>query len=468
MNAVVDIRTRREPRTIDGVPPPHDLDAEAAVLSTILLDGGDVLSVIADVVTAEDFYSEAHRRIFESAEKLWRAGTPVDIVTIATALRDAERLDQVGGVQYLRETLGFGHTLRATETYARTIADKARLRRVIAECQRVANEGYGGVDDVQRFCDEAETRIGAMARGRSSNVVERNRDAFKRIVAEIQAAHARGASITGTRSGFDRVDRLTNGIHRGQLSIVAARPGIGKTAYAAQVAAYVAALGVGVLFFSVEMSRDEILKRLTCSHADVMMPKLQRGELSQTDWNRMTGAMQHIAALPLMIDDTNGATALHVRSGVMRAIANRKPNEPEIGLVVVDYLQKLAPSSSNTERRLQVAESSEILRRIAKDFVVPVVATAQLNRENEKPGRTSKSRRPGLADLRECGDIEQDAYVVQFIHRERTYDAQNEYDDRSVDVEVVLAKNRNGPETVVKLGWRGVYTRFENLEEGYA
>ena len=460
---LIDINRVREPQTVDGRPPPHDLDAEAAVISACILACEQTLPIVIDVVRPEDFYSEAHRQIFVALEALWRAAQHVDMVTLATRLKDTERLAQVGGISYLKELLDAAPTLTGAESYARTVSDKARIRKVIAECQRVAANGYLGVEDAQVYCDEAERALGRLARAGGAHELEKNKTILARIVDATKNAKARGLAITGIRSGIDRVDRLTNGIHRGQFSIIAARPGIGKTAYAKQVAYYTSRQDVGTLFFSAEMKSDDILRRILCSESGVSETRMIRGELIDREWGPLTQATLDIARAPLWVDDTPGMTAAHIRGVVMRKIANRKPGEPELGVVVVDYLQKLRSLNAKLERRHQIAETSEALRRIAVDLNVAVIATAQLNRDSDKGG---KSRRPVISDLRECGDIEQDAFVVQLLHRERNYGDRDEYNTDVIDAEIILGKNRNGPETIVNVGWCGAFTRFENLEEG--
>jgi replicative DNA helicase len=460
----IDFRRSQEPKAIDGTPPPHDLDAEAAVLSAVLIDGDMVFSLLVDIVRPEDFYSEAHRQIFIAAETLWRANEHIDPVTVASRLKSTDRMGQVGGMGYLTEILPAAPTLAGAESYARTVADKARIRKVIAECQRVAATGYLGVADAQKFCDDAELSIARLARARNAHEIEANKYVLQRIVKESSEAHARGGQITGVPCGLDRVDRLTNGLHKGQLSIIAARPGIGKTAYAAQVGYYVARQKIGVLFFSVEMPRDDIMRRILCAESGVSASRMVRGELHDREWGPLTEVTQEIAKAPLWVDDTPGMSALHVRSVVMRRLAMRKEKEPPLGLVIVDYMQKLAPIDERKERRLQVAQSSELLRRIATDLKLPVIACAQLNRDNEKGG---KPRRPALSDLRECGDIENDAFVVQLLHRERNYNASDEYSEDPVPAEIILGKNRNGPESIVNTEWVGAFTKFQNAKEGY-
>jgi len=445
------------PPSGEGRPPPHDLDAEAAVLSAVLLDPA-ALPSIADIVDRDSFYSEAHGRIFEACDEVSRMGKPIDVVNVGTRLRDTERLGQIGGLSYLTDILNSPGELPNVRHYASTVREKARLRDLIATCQRIAAEGYFDVGDAQAFIDGAERAISSISLGAVEKALERNADMLKRVIDGALEARRVGKYITGIASGVEKLDRFTNGMHPKQLTIIGARPGQGKSALGAQIAREVAVeQGIGVLFFSAEMPREDIITRLVCGFSGVDAQQFARGQIDDSDYARLMTEGQRISLAPLWVDDNDGRgfTMSEIRGRAIRRLAVSAKDKP-LGLIVVDYLQKVRHSGldkngKRLERREQIAEISEGLRMLSHELKVPVVALAQLNRGAASKG--GKSVRPTMADIRECGDIEQDAIVILLIHRE---------EKDSKEVELLLEKSRNGRIAVIKMDWEANMTRFKN------
>ncbi len=472
-----------EPVGIEGRIPPHDLDAEAAVLSAVMIDPL-AFDKVSELLRPEHFYSEAHRRIFEAAVELSATGKPVDVVQVATWLRDRDRLAQVGGMAYLTEVLNAAPAVANVAAYGRTIHEKWRIRQLMLACQRVMAQGYSGYGEAQVFIDSAEQAVYDIARTRESSSVQLLRDVVHETFRRIEKANARGLRITGIPTGFDRYDRITSGLHDGELTIVAARPGMGKTSLVLNMAANVATpqqvesardpndrweeAGYGVAVFSLEMPREQIANRMLCSEARVDVSKVRTGMLTPTDWSKLTQAAAHLHNLNIWVDDSPALSILELRSKVRRMQAEFDRVDPatgekkqRVGLVVVDYLQLMRGRENAQSREQEISEISRGLKHLAKELNLPVMALSQLNRAVETRGE--KSKRPQLSDLRESGAIEQDADNICFIYREDYYN--RETVDRNV-AELIIAKQRNGPTDIVKVRFEAQYTRFDNLADG--
>jgi len=473
----------QEPATVEGRVPPHDLDAEAAVLSAVLVDAL-AFDKVNEFLRPDHFYSEAHRRIYEAAVDLSSVGKPVDVVQVATWLRDHDRLAQVGGMAYLTEVLNAAPAVANVVAYGRTIHEKSRVRQLILACQRVTAQGYAGYGEAQQFIDSAEQAVYDIARTRESTSVHLLRDVMQETFRRITKATERGARITGISTGFDRYDRMTSGLHDGELTIVAARPGMGKTALVVNMAINVASPqqlenardpndrweepGFGVVIFTLEMPREQIVNRMLCSEARVDVSRVRTGMLTPSDWSKLTQSAAHLANLNVWVDDTAALSIFEVRSKVRRLQAEFDKVDPatgdkkqRIGLVVVDYLQLMRGRENAASREQEISEISRGLKQLAKELSLPVIALSQLNRAVETRGE--KSKRPQLSDLRESGAIEQDADNICFIYRDDYYN--KETADRNV-AELIIAKQRNGPTDTVRVRFDAQYTRFDNLAEG--
>ena len=469
--------------SVAGRVPPHDLDAEAAVLSAVMIDSLS-LDKVLEFLKPEHFYSEAHRRIFEACMELKGAGKPVDVVQVGTWLKDRERIAQVGGMGYLTEVLNAAPAIANVAAYGYTIREKARVRQLIAICQRFAAEGYLDYGDAQTFIDGAEQAVYEIARTPESSTVELLRIVMRRAFAQLQEAASRGDRITGMATGFTRYDEKTAGLHDGDLTIIAARPGMGKTSFVLNIAANIAQPrgrelandpntrwedpGHGVVIFSLEMPREQLANRMICSEARVDVGKVRRGFISQQEWSKLTLAASLLGSLPIWIDDSPALSILELRAKVRRLQAEYdqpgKDGRPgkRIGVVIVDYLQLMRGRENAASREQEISEISRGLKGLAKELKLSVIALSQLNRQVET--RSEKSKRPQLSDLRESGAIEQDADNLCFIYRDDYYNKEASTEPNVA--ELIIAKQRNGPTGTAKVRFEKEYTRFDNLAAG--
>jgi len=469
------------PPTIEGRVPPHDLDAEAAVLSAVMLDPS-ALDKVPDL-KPEHFYSEAHRRVYEAALELRRTGQPVDVVQIGTWLKDRQRLAQVGGAAYLQQILDAAPVVANVGAYGTTIYEKFRIRQLILACQKVTAQGYSDYGEPQAFIDGAEQAVYNIARTSSKLGTEHLKDVMIKSFKRLTAAVSRGDRITGVPTGFDRFDRMTAGLHEGDLTIVAARPGMGKTSFVLNVAANVGSpknrelasdpnqrwedAGVGAVVFSLEMPREQLANRMVCSEARIDVSKMRTGLLNGQEWSKLTQAASFLGSLPIWIDDSPGLSILELRAKVRRLQSEFDMRDGEgrktrkIGLVVVDYLQLMKGRDGVQSREQEISEISRGLKGLAKELEVPVIALSQLNRAVET--RSEKSKRPQISDLRESGAIEQDADNIVFIYRDDYY---NQDSAEQNIAELIVAKQRNGPTGTAKVRFDKQWTRFDNLAEG--
>jgi replicative DNA helicase len=465
-----------------GRVPPSDLDAEAAVLSSVLLEPAS-FDQVQEFLAPDHFYADANRRVYEAVVELSSNGRPVDVVSVAGFLRDRGRLDQIGGTPYLAQLADATPAVAHVVAHAQAIREKWRVRQLISICQRYAAEGYTSPPDVQRYVDEAEQAVFDIARTSEGSNVEPVRDAVVRAFKILEEAERRGGGVTGIPTGFTRLDRQCSGLHPGDLFIVAARPGMGKTSLVLNMALNVAAArvvreaadedyfetpaeepGYGVLFCSLEMPKEQLAARLLASEARVDMASIRGGNMSREDWSKLTEAASRLARLPLWLDDTPALTLLDLRAKIRRLHAEVTRGESSvrargIGLIVVDYLQLMQGRRDAGSREQEISELSRGLKQLAKEMKVPVIALSQLNRAVET--RTTKDKRPQLSDLRESGAIEQDADTILFIYRDDYYFRDSETKGTA---EIIIAKQRNGPTGTVLTKFTASCTRFDNLE----
>ncbi|MEZ4407733.1 MAG: replicative DNA helicase [Polyangiales bacterium] len=445
-----------------GRVPPHDLEAERAVLGSVLLDNS-VLASIDSTVTSGDFYHPAHAVIFEAIQGLSARREPVDVVTLAAELRARERLYTIGGAQYLGELTDVIPTTAHAESHARIVADLAGVRRMIDVAHEIVARGYGERGDPEQFLDFAAAKVFEVAQKRAKSTLIPLEQAILEAFERIESVLERGAMISGVESGFRDLDRLTAGMHPGQLIIIAARPAMGKTSFALNLALNAASASQKpVMVFSLEMPRVELANRLMCAEARVDQSRIRTSLLTQDDLTALTAAANRLHSLPIYIDDSGDLTLLE-----LRAKGRRMKAERDISMIVIDYLQLMKASREKSEsREREISEISRGLKALAKELGIPIIALSQLNRSCET--RPGKDKRPMLADLRESGAIEQDADVVMFIYRDEVYNRDTE--DRGI-AEIIIAKQRNGPTDNVRLRFVRELTKFENLahdEHGYA
>jgi replicative DNA helicase len=451
---------------MNGRVPPHDLDAERTIVSACLLTD-TAFPQIQGIVHPEHFYAIAHQHILQAIYDLEEGGRAVDMVSVRGWLKDHDRLDEIGGGKVLLDLQATPAIVNIAQ-HAETVRDKARIRELIRVCQRTAAEGYAEFGDPQQFIDEAEQRIFDIARVGSTNDVVSIGDATREAIEIVTAAKNAGVNgVTGVATGFTDLDSCTTGLHEGELFVVAGRPGMGKTAYVLNVAANIAQARdgnpseFGVVFFSLEMPREQLALRLLASEARVDVSRLRSGDVRVSDWSKITDAAVRLQQMPLWIDDTPAITLLDVRSKVRRLQARieRDGRPKKLGLVAIDYLQLMRGRRGAGNREQEISELSRGLKQLAKEMDVPVVALSQLNRSVET--RSSKDKRPQLSDLRESGAIEQDADTILFIYRDEYY-FKEESADKGI-AEIIIAKQRNGPTSTVRTKFTSAYTRFDNL-----
>lgn len=438
--------------------PPHDNDAEQAVLSCMLFDEEGVRTGV-ESLHEEDFYVPAHAEIFNAMYHIYanEHGKPLDIVTLKNRLDEVGMTEKVGGMPYLIQLADLASTSANTKTYADIVAEKAVLRRLIKAAKSIEETSFGAVENVDNVIAEAEEMVHKIGENRKAKDFEPIEDVLVKSLENIEAAGRNNSSITGIATGFADFDRKTAGLQNTDLIIIAARPAMGKTAFALNVAQYAATRGnVPTAIFSLEMSSEQLVKRMISSEALVDAGKLKIGQLSGEEWSEVAKAAGVLSAAPVYIDDTPGITPME-----LRAKCRKLKLEHGLGLIVIDYLQLMdgGRGRKNDSQQNEVAYISNSLKAIAKELEVPVIALSQLSRANTK--RKGGDMRPMLSDLRDSGAIEQDADMVCFLHREEYYNPDTEKKNQA---ELIVAKHRNGSVGTVDLMWLGQYTKFANLE----
>ncbi len=434
--------------------PPSNVQAEQAILGGILINN-DALNQVMDVLAPDDFYREAHQAIFEGMLELYNGGEPIDLITLSQVLDKKKRLENAGGVDYLASLAEAVSTSAGSLHHAEIVKDLSIRRKLIRECSTISESCFENWKETDELLDMAEQSIFEIAEERIKEGFSSLQDvitgSFKKLenIAEVEGY------ITGVPSGFRDFDRLTTGLQPSDVIIIAGRPSMGKTALALNIG-YNAAetTGKGVAIFSLEMSKLQLGIRLLGFDAGINATKLRTGLLRDEDWERLTHSANHLAELPIFIDDSSGIGVLE-----MKAKCRRLMKRQDLGMVIVDYLQLLQGRRSAESRQLEISEISRALKALAKDLNVPVLALSQLNRKVED----RPNKRPQLADLRESGAIEQDADVIVFIYRDEVYHPTSE-ENRNV-AEIIVAKQRNGPTGYFKLTFLKELTLFKDYVE---
>lgn len=448
--------------------PPADLDAEAAVLSAVILKPA-ALDVVAPLLRSEDFFSAQNQILYRTVSSLSVAGEPVDIATIASRLKASGELARVGGVGYLAQIVDATPAVHHVEAHAQIVRRLSRLRACIAEAQAIAAEGYGSAGDVQGYLDGAAARVMRVATPDTAGTLVTMREAVSETFGRMST---NGANRRGVGSSWPSVDKLTAGWQPSEMMVLAARPGMGKTAAmltaAIEVAGHRATRPNGeeyldqcAIVFSLEMSRDALVKRAIGAEAQVDGQALRTNNISQEDWGRLTSAAEYLSALPLFIDDAAKPSPIEIRAKVRRVQAEQAQHGRRVGLVCIDYAQLVDGRplvTKNANREQEVAAVSGAVVRMAKELGVPVMLLAQLKRPVQSTAVVPKA--PSLEDLRESGSLEQDAHAVLFIHREEYYLRDKTPEDKRNVAEFILAKQRNGPTGVARLRFDGRYTLF--------
>jgi replicative DNA helicase len=433
--------------------PPHNLDAERAVLGAVLLEGREALPRVVEVLRPSDFYTEAHRALFETMLRLFDRGQPVDLITLSEELRRTDQLEFVGGPPALAQLVEEAAIAAHLNAYGEIVRDRAVLRELIQTSTQIINQAFEAKDDVQALVDEAERRIFGLAERRLEGSAVPIRNILDETFKYIETLYERKEHVTGLATGLVRLDEMTAGLQSSDLILIAGRPSMGKTAFALSIAQYIGiALRRKVLILSLEMSSQQLVQRMLSSEGKVNSLAVRTGRLQMSDWNRLTTAAGRLSEAPIFIDDSPGLSVLEVR-----AKARRMKAEHGLDLIIIDYLQLMRGRVATESRQQEISEISRSLKALAKELNVPVVALSQLSRAIETRGDNT----PRLSDLRESGALEQDADVILFLHRPN-----REGDDLRKTAEVHIGKQRNGPTGKVEVAFLSDYARFENLAEG--
>ena len=434
--------------------PPQNIEAEESLITSILMNN-DNLHDAVEIVSPDDFYKTSHGEIFSVTTSLYAKDEPVDLVTLTNALREQGKLDRVGGAAYLAKLMDTAPLAVNARQYAAIIRNKAFLRNLLGVANEIMNLCFmdRDVDEVMDFVERAI--FDELTKGRESNYCH-VRDVIERSFDQIESRQ--GKRFIGVPSGFTMLDNLTYGFQKANLIILAARPAMGKTALALNIARNVAVEEkIPVAVFSLEMPKEEICERLVCAEARVSSSRLKDGYLSMEDWTDLTEAADVLSDAPIFIDDSASLTVLD-----LRAKARRMKVKEGVGLIIVDYLQLMDPGESKASkvgrRDLEIGEISRGLKGLAKDLGIPIIALSQLNRMLEQ----RSDKRPMLSDLRESGALEQDADLVIFIYRDEVYNTEENNPNKGM-ADILLSKHRNGQTGIAKLAFLGAYTRFENL-----
>mgnify|MGYP000873590977 CR=1 FL=1 len=441
---------------ITGKLPPHNIEAEVAVLGALMLDENAILKV-ADFIAPEDFYRTAHRRIFEAVLKLFEKQEPVDILNVSNVLTEMGRLEEIGGATYLAELVGAVASASNVVSYARVIQKKATLRRLIEAASDIGELGRTQDEDVEKILDEAEKRLFSVSQKHLRKDFVPIKDILGETFERIERIHKDSASLRGVPTGFPGLDSLLGGLQKSDLVILAARPSLGKTTLALDIMRHAAVKEkMGVAMFSLEMSKDQLVDRLLSAQAEVDLWKLRTGKLEDegeyNDFQRLGEAFGVLSDAPIFIDDSGVSNIMEIRT-----LARRLQMEQDIKLVVVDYLQLMEGRRANEGRVNEIAEISRSLKGLAKELNVPVLALSQLSRAVE----ARSPQIPKLSDLRESGSIEQDADVVLFIYRE---DREKKDTDRKCIADILVAKHRNGPLGKISLYFNEKNASFLNID----
>jgi len=431
--------------------PPHDLLAEQSAIGGMLLSKDAVADVI-ETVRGVDFYLPKHELIFEAILTLYSHGEPTDVITVTDALSKAATLGRAGGAEYLHTLTALVPTAANAGFYASIVAEKAVLRRLVEAGTRIVQMGYASEGEVVDLVNHAQAEIYGVTGGVEAEDYVPLVDAIQTAVDEIELASGRDGEMRGVPTGFHDLDEMTNGLHGGQLIIVAARPGLGKSTLALDFArAATIKAGLPSIFFSLEMGRSEIATRLLAAESSIPMHTLRKGNMDPRDWAKLANVRGEIADAPLYIDDSPNMTLVEIR-----AKCRRLAQKSGLRMVIIDYLQLMTSGKKVENRQQEVSEFSRALKLLAKELNVPVIALSQLNRNSE----ARADKKPALSDLRESGSLEQDADIVILLHRETGLERD---DPRMGEADLIVAKHRNGRQDTIGVSFSGMYSRFSDM-----
>jgi replicative DNA helicase len=438
--------------------PPQNIEAEQSVLGGILIEN-EAVNKVMEILSADDFYRDAHRKIFNALINLSERDEPADLITVKNELQKTNQLDSIGGASYITSLMDSVPTAANIEYYAKIVKEKAILRNLIQTSTEIITKSYQDRGDVEEFLDEAEREIFQI----SENRVKPSFYPIKKVVKDsfeiFQRLYEKKELVTGVPSGFKELDRMTAGFQPSDLIIVAGRPSMGKTAFCLNVAQHAAIenkITVGI--FSLEMSKEQLVIRMFCSEARVEGNRLRTGFLAESDWPKLTIAAGNLSEAPIFIDDTAALSVLE-----LRAKARRLKSDHGLGMLVIDYLQLMRGRSRVENRQQEISEISRSLKALSKELNIPVIAVSQLSRRTEE----RQGMRPQLSDLRESGAIEQDADLILFIYRDEVYNRSADNPNRG-KAELIIGKQRNGPIGQIELAFHDKFTTFKELYKGEA
>jgi replicative DNA helicase len=435
--------------------PPQNIEAEQAVLGAILLHS-DALITAMERITSDDYYRPSHQKIYEAMMELSGDNEPVDLITLTAKLQDKQQLEDIGGVTYLSELANAVPTAANIDYYAAIVEEKSMLRRLIRAATQIVSNGYASSDDVADLLNEAEQRIFEISQRRSSSGFISIRDVLMEVFERVEYLYSHKGGSTGIPSGFVDLDKMTSGFQRSDLIIVAARPSVGKTAFALNIAQNVGVRAKEtVAIFSLEMGAAQLVQRMICAEANVDATRMRTGFLEGDDWEKLTMAIGALSEANIYIDDSPSITVAEIR-----AKCRRLKQEKGLGMILIDYLQLIHGRGKGDNRQQEVSEISRTLKQIARELSVPVIALSQLSRGVEQ----RQDKRPMMSDLRESGSIEQDADIVAFLYRDDYYDKESE---KKNVIEIIIAKQRNGPVGTVELAFLKNFNKFVNMDRAH-
>lgn len=431
---------------------PYNKEAEIGVIGCVLVNGNSV-AASAEIIKPDDFYFGANREIYSVVMSLFNENIPIDIVTVSDRLAQADKLDAVGGITYLTAAVTSVATTENVIYHCKIIKEKSVLRRLIKSAHAISELAYDGEGEVERILERSEQLIFDVSATREQSDIVPVSEVLMQTYQHMVENSQREGNLTGEATGFDYLDKAMGGLHGGELILIAARPAMGKSSLAVNIAEHIAIKnGKTVAIFNLEMPKEQLVRRILCSQAMVDSKKMLTGDFTGDDWQRICRVLDKVDASPLYIDDSATVTVSEIR-----AKCRRLKQTKGLSLIVIDYLQLMQSGSRTESRQQEVAEISRSLKILAKELDVPVIALSQLSRAVE----TRKDRRPMLSDIRESGSIEQDCDIVMFLYRDEYYNPDTE--DKNM-AECIIAKHRNGKPDTIKLGWQGQYTKFINME----
>jgi len=431
---------------------PQSIEAEQSVIGSMIIDKNAIAKVL-ESLEEEDFYRDGHKVIYKTILEMFRNDIAIDLLTLLEYLKSTDMLERSGGVTYITELSSSVPTTANLSAYIKIVSDKSTLRKLIKASTAIIEESYNNQSQVENVVDIAEKKIFNIAEKKTSKDFEPLSDVLERGFAQIEKLFNNKGEITGVGSGFTDLDAKTSGFQSGDMILIAARPSMGKTTFALNIAEHAALREhKSVVIFSLEMSKEQLAYKLLCSEANVDMLKLRTGTLEDKDWENIAMAAGPLSKAKIYIDDSAGVTVMEMRSK-----CRRLKIEYGIDLIVIDYLQLMSGGASSDNRQQEVSEISRSIKALAKEMECPVIALSQLSRAPEQRA----DHRPMLSDLRESGSIEQDADIVMFLYRDEYYNKETE--DKNIG-ECIIAKQRNGPVGTAKLAWLGQYSKFGNLD----